>query len=174
MDAEPQPIKSATRQPPDIAVVDDVPPQMTCQAYSIPGHQDVEKPRLPSDQQDQDKERHAAVEEGVTMAANTQQPDIQVGEDCAQVARNDGREKNADSLTGIGAAAGPHGYVAHEQQDADRTVFGPVNALLPEEAEDTPIEYECQAEGHGKRDKYGDDLLPSEHLHSVYGVAAQP
>ena len=57
MDAEPQSVNSTTRRPTDIAGVDDVPPQMTCQAPSIPGYQDVQETRLPSNQQDQDKER---------------------------------------------------------------------------------------------------------------------
>ena len=71
MAAEPQPVNSTTRHPPDVTVVDDVPPQMTCQAHSISGHPDMQKAHLPSDQQEQDKERYTTVEEGVAMAANT-------------------------------------------------------------------------------------------------------
>ena len=36
-------------------------------------------------------------------------------------------------------------------------MFGPTGALLPEEAEYTPVEYQGHAEGHGKRDKYPDN-----------------
>ena len=115
MDAEPQPVKSTTRQPSDIAIVDDVPPQMTCQADSIPGHQDMQEARLSSDQQDQDKERYTAVEEGVAMAADTQQPDILVREDRSQVARHEGCEKNADGLTDIGPVAAVCRHIAQEQ-----------------------------------------------------------
>ncbi len=151
MDAEPQPVKPTSRNPSDIAIVDDVPPQMTCQAHSIAGHQDVQQTCSPSDQQEQDKERHTAVEEGIAMAANTQQPDIQVREDCSQVARHKGREKNAACLTGIGPVAGACRHIAQEQQDADQTVLGTVGALLPEEAEYTPVEHQGHAKGHGKR-----------------------
>lgn len=66
---------------------------MACQTDSIPGNQDMQESRLPSGQQAQDKERHATVEEWISVAANPQQPDIQVREDRAQVARHKGREK---------------------------------------------------------------------------------
>ena len=142
---------------------------MTCQADSIPGHQNMQETRLPSDQQDQNKERYAAVEEGVAMTTNTQQPDIQVREDRTQIARHKGREKNADGLTDIGPIARARRHIAHEQQDADQTVFGPVGALLPEEAEYRPVERQGHAEGYGKCDQYADKLFPLGHLHAVWG-----
>ena len=147
---------------------------MACQADAIPGHQDRQEARLPSDQQDQAKERHTAVEERVAVAANTQQPDIQVREDRAQVARHKGREKNADRPTDIGPVARTRRHIAQEQQDADQTVLGAVGAVLAEEAEDAPVKHQGQAEGHGKRDNHGDDRLAVDHLGSVYGAAGQP
>ena len=108
------------------------------------------------------------------MAADTQQPDIQVREDRSQVARHKGCEKNADCLTDIGPIAGVCRHIAQEQQDAHQTVLSPVSALLSEEAEYTPVEYQGHAEGHGKRSEYTDNLLPSSHLHSAYGTTAQP
>ncbi len=108
------------------------------------------------------------------MAANPRQPDIQVREDRAQVAQHKGREKNAARPTDIGPVARACRHITQEQKSADQPVLGPVGALLPEEAEDTPVEHQGQAEGHGKRDNYGDDGLPSDHPRPVYRAIAQP
>ena len=59
------------------------------------------------------------------MAADTQQPDIQVREDRSQVARHRGCEKNADCLTDIGPVAAVCRHIAQEQQDTDQAVLKP-------------------------------------------------
>ena len=112
MPSEPQPVDSPARQPANVAKIENVPPQMTGQTYAIPGHQNVQEACLLSDQPCQHQERQAAVEERVAMAAYAQQPDIQVWEDRAEIARNEGREKNADRLTDIGPVAGACRHIA--------------------------------------------------------------
>lgn len=52
-------------------------------------------------------------------------------------------------------------------------MLDPVSAFLSEEAEYPPVEYQGHAEGYDKRDSYGDDRLPVNHVAPVYGAAAQ-
>ena len=146
MNAQPQAVEGTAGQPPDIAVVDHIPPQVACQAHSITGDQSGQEARSASDQHGQPKERQAAVEEGIAMAANPQKSNIPVWKDRAEIARDERGQKDAD-----GAILGAQGYIAHEEENPDQTVLGPISALLSEQGQHRPVQQD------GGQNKDGDE-----------------
>ena len=86
------------------------------------------------------------------MAANTQQANIPVWKDRAEVTRDERGEKEAN-----GAALGAQGHVAHEEENPDQTVLGPVGAVLSEQGQHRPVQQD------GGQDKDADE---NETLHS--------
>ena len=87
------------------------------------------------------------------MAANTQQSNIPVRKDRAEVARDERGEKDAD-----GAALGAQGDIAHEEENPDQTVLGPVGAVLSEQGQHRPVQ---QDGGQDKDADKNETLHPS-------------
>jgi hypothetical protein len=110
------------------------------------------------------------MEEGIAMAGNAQERNIQVWEDRAKVTRDERQGKDSDSPSSVCLAVGPYGHVPHEQNNPYQTVLSSISALLPEDFQHTPIYQECETKSSSKRDY---DLLPLGFVYSVHRIPSQ-
>jgi len=95
MGAEPEPIAGTTWKPAYITIIEYIPPQVARQAQPVTRHQQLQEPVLPPDTGQEDQERKAAVEDGIAVAANAKEGNIQVRKDSANVTRHEHQEKDA-------------------------------------------------------------------------------
>lgn len=107
------------------------------------------------------------MKEGIAMATNTQESNIQVWENRAKVTRDESQAKGADRLSSVCMALGAYGHIPHEQKNPDQTMFSSIGTLLSEEYEHTPIEEERHTKSDSKRDH---SLLPWRLVNPVHRI----
>ena len=100
MDPEPHSTDETARKPTYVTIIEHVPPEMTCQPYTIAGNQCVQDRMFLPDTYPQDKKGQTAMKERIAVPTNTQERDIQIGKDRAKVTRHYGQEEEADSPEG--------------------------------------------------------------------------
>jgi hypothetical protein len=105
------------------------------------------------------------MKEGMAMATNAQESNIQIWGDRAKVTRDECQAKGPDSLPCVCMTLGAYGHIPHEQKNPDQTVLSSIGTLLPEECEHTPIDEERHTKSDSKRDH---GLLPWGLAHSVH------
>lgn len=149
MDAQPESIDGTAWQPTDVAVIDDIPPQMTCQAHAISQRYKATEAGFAADTEPEDNERQATVKERITVPPNTKEPNIPIREDCANVAGNERQEKVAQSPPTTFRTLCKQTNVRHEQDDPYQTMLSSICTVLPKELQHTPVhderENKCQS-----------------------------
>ena len=74
----------------------------------------------------------------IAVCADAKKGDVQVGEDGAQVTRNERQQKKGHCLEARLSCIDKSRHVRHQEDDPNQTVLGPLGTLLAEEGQNSP------------------------------------